>query len=372
MKYSILILAALLLILGSCSRFEHDFAPKETVDFAAVLFNPLQAAFDEVSSTNMEPVMSRFADDYIHYGIDKAARETYFQSLYSVSSELDYVISLINAEELSENTGIATWNLKIYSAASKALLADSTFVNERLTKQNGTWLLRGNGLSGSTGTSKARIIIEYFTFVGCPNCPIVEARIRELQTQYPTQLSYVEYHVSGELSFGLSHNDLLAYYSAFPSPVSIIQGTNKLTGSSTEVLQNYTNLVGTLSSVDAQLSLEDFSYSVSGRNISAQVRVRPENPGFDTGQLRLKYVLLKKTWNFANPATAAHHNVAMAKGNIDISSTDLANPISFSLQSPIDIPADAYLLVYAQKHSVPFANNSPIYNGIEVPIATRK
>ncbi|MDZ4121465.1 MAG: hypothetical protein U1C33_03540, partial [Candidatus Cloacimonadaceae bacterium] len=219
---------------------------------------------------------------------------------------------------------------------------------------------------------KQRIIIEYFTFVGCPNCPIVENRIRQLQMQYPTQLSYIEYHVSGELSFGSSHNDLMLYYSAFPSPVSVLQGSDKLSGSTPEVLQNYTNLVGLLSEVDAPVRLEEFGYTTSGQTINASVKVNPTSDGFDQNQVRLRYVLLKKTWNFSNPEQEAHHNVALAKGSVDISSFDLANPIEFSINSPIAIPNDASLVIFVQKQPASFANNANIYNGIEVPIAATK
>jgi hypothetical protein len=372
MNYKILILAIVVVLLASCSRFDHDFAPKEVIDFEAVLFAPMQVAFDGISGTNLEPVLDYFSEDYLHSGIDKAGREAYLQSLYSVSSDLDFVVSLIEAQELNSTEGVASWNLKVYTADSKTLLADSTFVNDRLQKQNGAWKLRGNGIDGNSDSIKQRIIIEYFTFVGCPNCPIVESRIRQLQTAYPTQLSYVEYHVSGELSFGMSHNDLLAYYAAYPSPVSIIQGGNKLSGSTTDILDSYTNLTGILAEVDAQIKLENFSYSVDNRSISASIRLNPLVQGFDQDQLRLKYVLMKKTWNFANPEADPHHNVALAKGSVDISAHDLANEVSFELISPIDIPADAYMLVYVQKVPASFANNATIFNGIEVPIAAAK
>ncbi len=372
MRYRILLILILAMLIASCSRWDHDFAPKKVVDFEAVLFNPLQVAFDEISATELDPAMEYFSIDYLHFGIDRAGRETFFQSLYSVSTDLSFSVTMIDAQELSADSGIATWNLKIHTADTKALLADSTFVNDRLQKQNGIWKLRGNGLDGSTDSIKQRIIIEYFTFVGCPNCPIVETRIRQLQTMYPTQLSYVEYHVSGELSFGMSHNDLLAYYAAYPSPVSIIQGGNKLSGSTTEILDSYTSLTGILADVDALIKLENFSYSVDNRSISASVKLTPLQQGFAQDQLRLRYVLMKKTWNFADPNADPHHNVALAKGNVDISAYDLSTPVSFSITSPIDIPSDAYMLVYVQKVPSPFANNATIYNGIEVPVSASK
>ncbi len=372
MNYRLLILLLGVVLITSCSRFDHDFAPREVIDFEAVLFAPMQVAFEGISATDLDPVLAYYSDDYLHFGIDKAGREAFYQSLYSVSTDLAYVVSFLDAQELNSNEGVASWNLKVYTADTRALLADSTFVNDRMQKQNGAWKLRGNGIDGNTDSVKQRIIIEYFTFVGCPNCPIVESRIRQLQAAYPTQLSYVEYHVSGELSFGMSHNDLLAYYAAYPSPVSIIQGGNKLSGSTTDILDSYTSLTGILADVDAQIKLENFSYSVDDRTVSASIKLNPLVQSFAQDQLRLRYVLMKKTWNFANPGTDSHHNVALAKGSVDISAHDLSNEVSFGLTSPIDIPADAFMLVYVQKVPASFANNATIFNGIEVPIAATK
>jgi len=367
-KLTLILLILTLLLAVSCSRFEHDFDPPE--DFEAALFNPLQAALDSLTATNIAPVMDFFADEYLHNGITKAGREEFLQSLYSVSTELIFTVDMANAEFTNDNNAIATWNLKVYSDSTKALLADSTFVNDRLIKRNGKWLLMGNGISGGIQTQKQRIIIEYFTFVGCPNCPVVANHIRQLQASYPTQLSYVEYHASGELSQGMAHNDLMMYYSAFPNPVSVVQGNTKLTGSTPDVLSTYTQSVALQSEVDASVKLENFSYQITGNQIDCSIKVNTLVQDFDLTNVKLRYVLLKKTWDFANPSAEAHHNVALAKGSIDLATQDLSQPISFSLTK--EIPADAAMLVFVQKVPSTFNSDATIYNGIEVPISQTK
>ncbi len=371
MKFLILLVLLLAVIFGSCSRFEHDFAPREVIDFSALLFLPLNNAFEQITPTELGSVMDFYADDYLHYGIGKDTREEYYQNLFSVSSTLDFVVTMINAEELTEDTAIASWNLKVYIPDTKTLIADSTFVNERLEKRAGRWLLLGNGVDGQI-SMKQRVVIEYFTYLGCPNCPLVEERIRQLQSQFPTQLSYIEYHTSGALSFGNSHQDLMVYYTGFPSPVSIIQGSSRIQGSTPETLNLYSSLVSQLTEVEAQVLLKNFTYSTGSQIINASIKIEPQGEGFDQTNLRLRYVLIKKLWNFADPSADPHHNIALAKGSMDISSHNLDQPISFDLAYSGELPTDAALIVMVQKYPAVFASNANIYNAIEVPVSGLK
>jgi hypothetical protein len=140
----ILKILAILLGLASCDRFDHAFKPVAEVNFALELFTPLQAGFNAVSVDNLSPAMNFYADDYLHYGIDKVAWETMLQGYLNGISNPQFEVTLSDTELLSETSARANWRLKISDPATKAVIMDSSYVAERLVKSNNRWLMRGN------------------------------------------------------------------------------------------------------------------------------------------------------------------------------------------------------------------------------------
>ena len=151
-----------------------------------------------------------FADDYLHFGLNNptcAWLEGIFQAQNAISEA-----RLLYSNLTTDSTAVAKWRLTIRE--SEGVIVDSTFVGENLVKRNGHWLLRGNQLISEPPAVKQRVIIEYFTFLGCPNCPAVEAELHNLQLAYPGQLSYLEHHISGPLT--VSGDETYDYYGLSP------------------------------------------------------------------------------------------------------------------------------------------------------------
>ncbi|MDZ4182874.1 MAG: hypothetical protein U1B83_08365 [Candidatus Cloacimonadaceae bacterium] len=369
MRYALLALAVIALFAVGCDRFSHDFLPPTVVDFETAFFTPMQAGFDGATASNMSPVMQYYADDYLHFGINKADREDFYQNILALNPSVNIEVTMINAQTQTDSTAIANWNLKISNTESKAVLVDSTFVGERLVKRSGNWLLRGNQFTCEPPVAKQRIILEYFSFLGCPNCPVVDALLHDLQELYPNQLSYLEYHISGPAT--VPGDNTFAYYGYSSVPAVVFQGQNKLIGSNPDILDLYQPMVQSLMTVDSPMSYQEITYNVSGQTINGSVRVTPQSGSFSFEGAWLTYVLIDRVSTYNNVEGIPLKNLVLAKGSIDISSVNTALPIDFSLVSSRPIPDDASLVIFVQRRPATFANNATIYSGVEFPIQAR-
>ncbi|MDD4224618.1 MAG: hypothetical protein PHD87_08555 [Candidatus Cloacimonetes bacterium] len=358
-----LILLAALFAAG-CDRFPHDFEPPDVVDFNLELFTPLNQALQEQPAAGIEAVMDFFAEDYIHFGINKADRRVWLEGIFQAQPTAVAGATLLASDQLSDSTAVANWKLTITD--SKGVIVDSTFTGENLAKREGHWLLRGNQNSCTPPVVKQRVIIEYFTFLGCPNCPEVEAELHDLQLAYPGQLSYLEHHVSGPLT--VSGDETYAYYGPFSVPTSILGGEVMLTGSSADIISSYEPEVQTLANLDSVFEYTNLSFSVDGQTISGSLNLNLLSEPFQQQDLVLNCVLIERESSFNNTQGQPLRNVVRAKSVQSIGALDLSEPVSFSLTSSVPIPDDASLVIFAQNKPVIFGNNASIYGGIEVAL----
>ncbi|HPH60548.1 MAG TPA: hypothetical protein PLX72_02780, partial [Candidatus Syntrophosphaera sp.] len=350
---------------AGCDRFLHDFEPPEETDFQAEFFNPLQDAFTAQPAAGIEAVMNYYADDYLHFGLNKADRRNWLEGIYLVEPDAQAVVTFTPPQQLSDSTAVANWRLVISEPAAKGVIADSTFTGERLVKRNGHWLLRGNQMSCEPPVVKQRVIIEYFTFLGCPNCPAVEAELHDLQLDHPGQLSYLEHHITGPLT--VPGDPTYDYYGPFTVPTSVFGGEVMLTGSTADIISSYAAEVQTLAGLDSRINYSGLTYSVDGQTISGSVQLDMPAP-FTHTDLVLNCVLIERESSFTNTQGQPLRNVVRAKSVQDIGFLDFPNTVSFSLSSAVTIPDDAALVIFAQNHPVFFGNNATIYGGIEVEL----
>ncbi len=366
-RYLLIAIIAITALLSlGCDRFTHNFQPPVTTDFEAELFTPLQTAFTAQPVDGVEMIMHYYTDDYLHFGQNKGDRRNWLEGLYQVEPDLTAEVTLLQAEELSDSTAVANWRLLCTSATGRTVLADSTFIGERLVKRNGNWLLKGNQMICEVPTQQQRIIIEYFSFLGCPNCPVVEAELHDLQLQYPSQLSYLEHHVSGPLV--VPGDGTFTYYGSSTVPASVFQGETKLIGSATDILEAYSPLVQSLSNIDTNFEYNNLVFNVDGQNVTGSITLESLDPEFDYTNLVLNYVIIDKISTYNNTQGIPLKNLVRAKGSLDISMLDLANPVLFTLDSSVAIPDDAALVMFVQTKPSVFANNATIHSGIEVPL----
>ncbi len=365
MKRYLIASLALLSVLFSlgCDRFQHAFEPPDTVDFAAELFTPLDTAFHGIPSFSLESVMAFYAEDYLHFGQTKTDRQNWLQGIFNAEPNALGQVTLLNAEELTDSTAIANWNLKIQTS-SRVVLADSLFSGERLVKRGGKWLLKGNQMTCVLPTPKQQVIVEYFTFLGCPNCPVVEAELHDLEIQYSGQFTYLEHHTAAPLQ--IAGDGTYAYYGPFTVPTSVFGGQTRLTGSGTEILDQYAPLTQSLANVDSDFRYINPTLGVEGNTVSGSLSLEQLAQQLDWTDMVLNYVLVERVSSFNNTAGQPLRNVVRAKGFQTITQADLNAPVLFSLQSTVPIPDDASLVIFAQTKPSSFANNATIHGGIEV------
>jgi len=363
-KFAIPVLVVLAaLFVAGCDRFAHNFQPPEEVDLQTGLFDPLNQALQNQPEAGIESVMVHFAEDYLHFGLNKSDRRAWLEGIFQAQPNAISEAGLLYSNLTTDSTAVAKWRLTIRE--SEGVIVDSTFVGENLVKRNGHWLLRGNQLISEPPAVKQRVIIEYFTFLGCPNCPAVEAELHNLQLAYPGQLSYLEHHISGPLT--VTGDETYDYYGPFTVPTSILGGGVMLTGSSADIISSYAPEVEALANIDSRIIYSELSYTVDGQTISGTVRLDMPDP-FTHTDMVLNCVLIERESSFTNTQGQPLRNVVRAKSVKVIGNLDFPNTVSFSLNSAVPIPDDASLVIFAQHHPAFFGNNAIIYGGIEVEL----
>lgn len=368
MRYTLLFLSLLLaLLLASCDRFEHSFQPGTEVDFSAELFSPLQEGFNQVTATDLSAAMSFYAEDYLHYGLGKSEWETSLNGIIAGVTNPQFAVSFSSTELQDDANALANWRLIISDPDSKAVLADSLYVGERLVKRDGKWLLKGNQSACVPPVGKQRIIVEYVTNIGCSYCPAVETVLHELRQMYPTQFSYLTHQFSGPVAI---NDPLYAYYNAYSAPVSIIQGQHKLSSGTQDVIDQYAPLVQSLIGIDTAMNYNVVSANVSGSNLSGSVFLDPVEDGFSQENLVLNLAIIERVSSATSVSGEPLTNVVLARNRIDISTADLSQPVSFDFSDNAALPNDASLVIFVQRTPATFSNNAIIYSGTEIVLTT--
>ncbi len=361
MKYYLFIL---LLIAGlglmSCDRFDHNFVPDEQDNFETELFTPLENDFNMSTAADLSPAMAHYADDYQHFGYTKNEWQIVLESILAGVADPQFEVSFTNVQQQNDTEALASWRLKISDPATRTVLADSIYTAERLRKVGDKWLLRGNQ-NACNPVNKQLVIAQYFTFDTCPSCPASEAKLHDLELQYPGQFIYLEHHIMNELH--LTHDNTNMYYNVFSAPTAVFQGQEKVSQSNDVSLALYQSNVDALAQIDEPIRYQLQSVNLSGRDLNAQVRLLPQI-NLDQTDLVLNYVLIEETSDHTNANGDPLHNVVRALGSQSLSTADLNNPIDISLTSTVDLPTDLKLVVFAQHKPTPFANNSTIYGGL--------
>jgi len=359
-----------LLVLTACDRFEHEFDPPVQTDFAAQLFTPLQNAFNLGGIQSVDFVMDYFSEDYLHNGISKTERRAWLEGIYTQVPNPIVTVTPDTLQQSSATTANANWRLVI-STPERSVIADSTFIGDTLIKLEDKWLIRGNRAACVVTNPKQTVILEYFTFLGCSNCPPVEAKLHDLQLEHIGRLSYLEHHTTGPLA--VTGDPTYGYYAPGTVPVTIFQGETRVSGSSDDVIASYSPLVDNLLMMDSPILYSNLGYTLSGQELSGSIVLQPSQTGFDQADLYLCAVLIEKQSSFTNTQGEHLHNVVRGKSIVDLRTVDLSQPVSFSVSfAGTSVPDDPALVIFAQRRPAIFANNASILSGVETPITISK
>lgn len=358
MRYlSVIIISFLLLMVASCDRFEHSFQPESE----HILILQLNNAFDSISAEDMSALEALYSEDYLYDNEHKAERIAWYRSFLG-ETELSFCASQIDYSKEDANNGVLSWRVQVFSGETQ--IADRSFTGEKVQRISGNrWELLGNRIGSGEDTGGQLVIAEYFTFRTCPNCPDAEAKLSQLQTQYPDNFIYLEHHVTMELA--LPGNTVPAYYQAWSQPAAVFQGREKVNGSTPDKLAEYQSIVDAYVAQESPISYVLQNTIENGNTLSGTVKLNLLE-ALDTSDLYLNYVIISDEHTHTNAAGQPLHNVVRGIGSHSLAGADLSQPQPFSLSVRTDTLPDIYtLVIFAQKKPATFANASTIYGGIK-------
>jgi hypothetical protein len=363
----------LLLLVVACDRFEHSFEPEQTSDFQTIMFDPISSALENITATDVNPILSFYDDDYMHNGQTKTSRQTYYQSLFSLVATPSFEVTLLAQEQVNDTLAVANWRLVVKDNADN-VISDSTFIGEQMVSRAKGWKLYGNRDNCCGPVISQRIFIEEFTYTTCPNCPVVEELLHQLQMTNPNNLTYLEYHINDPISPYPANMDIYTYYGNPPFPVVFFQGVTKIAGNNEDNEAVFAQLAQEIAAQQGKVQIANPDYAVLGGQISGNVQVNIVDTNVTQTNLKLKYALIDKvSADYTNNADEPCRNSVLVKGEQSLSSADLTQPVTFSMPYAGTIPTgDAYLVIWVQDIPAVFTNNAPVYNCIEFPVASSK
>lgn len=353
-KMTFILLLLALLLMSACDRFDQDYLRIIKIeDFLVNFQNDAQSALANQQISN---VMAYYANDYFNDGMNKSAMQSFYNRQWSENVLI--TVNEIDADSMKYQIRITDTQLSV----------DTTWV-DYAKKENQRYLWYGNQ-KNPVVVPKQKVLVEVLTGLWCPNCPNAEHELDEIAATIPDQMIIINYHLTDSLAISLAD---CGYYGT-TAPMALFQGKTKVTGGGADQLNQYLPIITGFITEDAQLSLTDLQFEKNGNTITGSVKINPF-VNLDLTNTYLRAVVYEKE------TTATHYinheiqkNVVRARAMVDISSANLSNPISFTINSTKYISNDTYLVLWVQKN-VSFSAIEPatdkIYNCIEVPINSK-
>jgi hypothetical protein len=360
---SVALIVLILFAVVSCDRFEHAFAPAFEMDFQTEFFTPLADSFQIVTETNLQPVMDFYDVDYLHNAQYRSDREIWYQTLLEQNPGCTFNVTLEEIRQVSETLARSNWHLT--ATVQDSVVADSVFIDEELILRDGSWKLYGNREGcGCIQTVTKSVLLEYFTFQTCPNCPVVEELLHNLYLAFPNQMTYLEYHLNDPMALPDNYN-VFQYYGLTNMPVTIFQGETVIYGNNEDNEIVFTQLIQNLASQTPKIDLNELQYSLAGNTLSGTVKADILDQGVTLDNLNLKYIIMEKESEYKNAAQVPCKNVVLASGTTPLAGADLQQNVSFNLDYTGTLPSDAYLVIWVQEKPQAFANNATVYFALE-------
>lgn len=313
MKYGLPILLLTSIILINCDRYTKPVAPVEDTSFSDKLGSYALQLEESLVSGNIQPVMSYYADNYLHNGNTRESVQIFFSDIAEHSPDSIYIsVHSIDRNNLS-------FSYDLFAVQSKqdsiSVIIDTTIVEYTLEKED-DYLFIGNRESLEESPYK-KVLVEVFTGTDCINCVFLKTALNSLKRELGNKFYYIEYHHRNELDFG--NADIYSYYGVRTIPVGIIQGSTRIRGSSSvdDSYAEYRYVITSNMNDEASFSLIDFSYSVQEDSISFEVTVVWDDYEVQEfpERVQLKYALIEKmtAQNYYNDLPL--NNVVIAKGS---------------------------------------------------------
>ncbi len=361
-----LILISLVLILFACDRFEHNFEPSTgNENYIIDFFNTFA---DSISTfpENIPGIMTFYNDDYNNNGFTKSDVENFYTAFTLVNTPIFLDATLIDT--LDNNI---EWRL-LATELSGATFMD-TLITDVLLPTTDSFQFYGNQ------ADMRNVIVELFTAQSCSYCPNAEEALHNLRMQYGSRFSYVEYHIGDQLAGDFT--DIFSYYPNNATlPFCIVNGNAHIIYSAPSVEEVQAEIEAAITPLLQEsilIKLSDVQTTMTDTLFTGSVMIELD-PSVSTSNLALVAVLMEDyNDEYLNNHGDPHHNIALKRITVDISSLDLTDPVTFEI-SDLDIlptwytnglPEDITLVIWVQTLESPYNQNTcAVYNVIEVSL----
>ena len=362
-----LFLISLVLILFACDRFEHKFEPEiNNENYIIDFFNAFSYSIGHIP-TSIPTIMSFYNDDYNNNGVAKSDVETFYTELLLENTPISLEITLIDS---TENYAVQ-WRL-IATEFSGTVYMD-TLITDVLLPTEESFEFYGNQ------ADMRSVVVELFTQQQCSNCPNAEEALHNLRMQYGSRFSYVEYHIGDQLAgdFG----NIFGYYpNTATLPFGIVNGNAHIVYSAPSIEEVQTEVetaIIPLLQEPLSVLLTDIQTTLTDTLLTGSVQIEID-PSISNDNLELVAVLMEDyNDGYPNHHGDPHHNIALKRITVDISTLNLDDPVEFVIEDldviptwyENELPEDLTLVLWVQTLETPYNLNScAVHNVIEISL----
>ncbi len=365
----ILILFFLTLVIFACDRFEHNLEP--TSDNENYIIDFFNTFADSISTfpESLSGIMSFYNEDYNNNGVTKADVEDFYTTFIIINTPIFLEATLIDTTDNN-----IEWRLLATLLSGETFM--DTLISDVLIETEDSYQFYGNQ------ADMRNVIVELFTGQWCSNCPSAEEALHNLRMQYGSRFSYVEYHVGDQLAGDFS--DIFGYYpNTGTLPLGIVNGNAHIIYSAPsveEVQAEIETAITPLLQESLLALLTDVQTNLTDTLLTASVQIELD-PSIPTDNLSLVAVLMEDyNEDYPNYHGDPHHNIALKRITVDISTLNLDDPISFEINeldvlpqwymdNATGLPEDLTLVIWIQTLETPYNQNScAVHNVIEVSL----
>ncbi|MCK5051998.1 MAG: hypothetical protein KAS53_09770 [Candidatus Cloacimonetes bacterium] len=365
----ILILFFLTLVIFACDRFEHNLEP--TSDNENYIIDFFNTFADSISTfpESLSGIMSFYNEDYNNNGVTKADVEDFYTTFIIINTPIFLEATLIDTTDNN-----IEWRLLATLLSGETFM--DTLISDVLIETEDSYQFYGNQ------ADMRNVIVELFTGQWCSNCPSAEEALHNLRMQYGSRFSYVEYHVGDQLAGDFS--DIFGYYpNTGTLPLGIVNGNAHIIYSAPsveEVQAEIETAITPLLQESLLALLTDVQTNLTDTLLTASVQIELD-PSIPTDNLSLVAVLMEDyNEDYPNYHGDPHHNIALKRITVDISTLNLDDPISFEINeldvlpqwymdNATGLPEDLTLVIWVQTLETPYNQNScAVHNVIEVSL----
>ncbi len=310
-------------------------------------------AIEQISESDVSSIMAFYCDDYLNNGSVKSDVEQEYIDFLSNGNVVQFSmhVTIVNEEQMK-----VSWSF----------CQTETMKRIDYLMENGDSFLFYGDQQQLPPTETTKAFIEVLTATWCPNCPELEHKIEEMKETYGNDLFYVEYHYNDNLSGDFS--DIQSWYNIYSAPTGVLQGTNIFVGSESTTLNQYNNIISSITATNADIVLNNLEYTHEGDKYSFSIDI--DNPGMvDTEDLYLRYLIVEDTSSSLNNAGNPCKNVMLEQNKIALSDVDFYGTYEFDHTLLNTLPEDAKIIIFVQTMPETFNESTcKIHNVMEADL----